>query len=988
MKNLLNYRDVNMKDFKCLYLFLMIQFFGSAANAQIIITEPAFPTETSEVTITYDATKGNGQLAGFTGDVYLHTGVITNKSTSGSDWKYVPFEWNVHDESMKATSLGNDKWEFTYSPSVRDFFGVNDESEEIEKIAIVFKGVENGSVTAEGKDTGNSDIFVDLFSGDTNAQFVSPSDDVVILNRSENFEIEGAGSTTSGTLTLKLNKNGNEVKSVSSESLTYSYTPEAKDNDVTFELIADNGQGIRDTASVFFTIKDDNGEISDRPAGLEDGITRNPDGSVTLSLFAPSKEYVYVIGSFNDWTPKSDYLMNVEDQGSDSTWFWIELDGLDSEDHALQYLVDGNIRISDPYSSLILDPYNDQYISNSTFPDLMPYPSGQTEGWVTYLRQEQEYAWEATNYQRPDKEELVVYELLIRDFLEEKNFQTLTDSLDYLENLGVNAIELMPVSEFDGNLSWGYNPNHHLALDKAYGSPEAFKRFVDEAHKRNIAVILDVVMNHATDSNPLFQLYGNNDDYYFNSQARHAYNVFNDFDHSYSGTQYYNKRMIEHWVEEYKIDGFRWDLTKGFTQNCAGDGGSCTNSYQQDRVNVLKKYADYQWAADPGFIVIFEHLGTESEEKEWANYRVDEGKGVMLWGNMNHDYNEATMGYSSNLTGVLAESQSSFEKRHVVGYMESHDEQWLMFKNLEFGACENYPNGGSGCDTDPGDYNIRKLTTALQRQKLAGAFFFTLPGPKMMWQFGELGYGGGDGECLKPGDGNNGDCQASDPGRVGEKPIRWDYYDDSERFKLYQVWSALINLRKSSPAFTNPDVLEYNLSGLVKTIILEHSDSDVVIVGNFGVETATPTVTFPSTGTWYNYFNGTSEMISEAEQQVSLGPGVFEIFTTKEFEIPDDGLVTSKDEGDTVPASYKLGQNYPNPFNPTTTISYEIAEAGIVELEVFDMLGRKVTEVVNQRQASGSYTVDFDANNLSSGLYLYRLRANGKVLTKKMTLIK
>lgn len=975
------FKDIIMKVVRSLLVFLLIQCLGSAVLAQIIVTDPTFPTESGQVTITYDATEGNGALAGFTGDVYLHTGVITSESTSSSDWRYVPFEWNTHDESMKATPLGNDKWEFSYGPSVREFFGVTDAGEEIQQIAIVFKGVENGSVTAEGKDTGNSDIFVDLYSGETNAQFITPADDVVILNRSETFEIEGAGSTTSGTISLTLQKNGNEVQSVSSESLTYSYTPEANDTDVTFELIADDNQGTRDTASVFFTIKDNNGQILDRPAGLEDGITRNPDGSVTLSLFAPSKEYVYVIGSFNDWTPSSDYLMNVEHQGADSTWFWIELNdaSLGTGDHAFQYLVDGNLRISDPYSALVLDPYNDQYISDTTFPNLMPYPSEETEGWVTYLRQEQEYTWEATSYQRPAKEELVIYELLIRDFLEEDNFQTLTDTLNYLENLGVNAIELMPVNEFDGNLSWGYNPNHHLALDKAYGTPEAFKKFVDEAHKRNIAVILDVVMNHATDPNPLFQLYGNDDNYYFNSQARHAYNVFNDFDHSYSGTQYYNKRMIEHWIEEYKIDGFRWDLTKGFTQNCAGDGGSCTGSYQQDRVDVLKKYSDYQWAADPEFIVIFEHLGGEEEEAEWANYRVDEGKGVMLWGNMNGNYSEATMGYhdggKSNLYRVLSESRSSFQKRHLVGYMESHDEQWLMFKNLNYG-------------NSSGTYDITELGTALQRQKLAGAFFFTLPGPKMIWQFGELGYGGGDGECLKPGDGTNGDCLASDPNRVGEKPIRWDYYDDTERKKLYKAWSALIDLRKSSPAFTNPDVLEHSLSGSVKTVTLQHSDSDVVIVGNFGVETATPTVSFPSTGTWYNYFGGTSETISDTEQQVPLGPGVFEIFTTKEFATPDDDLVTSKEEGEEVPSSYKLGQNYPNPFNPTTTLSYELAEAGMVELEVFDMLGRKVAEVVNEPKAAGSYTVSFDASKLSSGIYIYRLQANGKVLTKKMTLIK
>ncbi|MDR9417343.1 alpha-amylase family glycosyl hydrolase [Gracilimonas sp.] len=957
---------------------LFLLFLSNSLWAQIITTEPSFPTENSEVTIVYDATEGNGELEGFSGDVYLHTGLITDNSSNGGVWKYVPYGWTVNDESMKATPLGDDKWGFTYSPSVRDFFGVSS-GEEVEQIAIVFKGVQNGEIVREGKDTGGSDIFIDLFTGETNAQFLSPDKEFVILNDNESFELEGAGSTNAGTLSLTLFKNGNEVLSDTSETLTYNFTPTESDTDVTFDLVADNGQNVTDTASVFFTVVDENKSETPRPEGLEDGITRNADGSVTLSLFAPSKEYVHVIGSFNDWTPKSDYLMNIEHHGSDSTWFWIELDDLEAGDHAFQYLVDGEVRVSDPYSELILDPFNDQYITDNTFPDLMPYPSEETEGWVTYLREEQDYTWEASDYQRPDKEELVIYELLLRDFLNENNFQTLTDSLNYLENLGVNAIELMPVSEFDGNLSWGYNPNHHLALDKAYGTPETFKRFVDEAHKRGMAVILDVVMNHASDPNPFFQLYGNDDSYYFNSQARHAYNVFNDFDHSYSGTQYYNKRMIEHWIDEYKIDGFRWDLTKGFTQNCSGDSGGCTNAPQTDRIKVLKKYADYQWAADEDFIVIFEHLGQESEEAQWANYRVDEGKGIMLWGNMNHPYSEATMGYhdggKSNLYGVLSESRSSFEKRYLVGYMESHDEQWLMLKNRKFG-------------NSSGDYDITDLETALGRQKLAGAFFFTLPGPKMIWQFGELGYGYGDNgeQCLN----ESPDCPSFAPGRTAEKPIRWEYFQDEERLKLYKTWKELIRLRKSSPVFTDPVSASYSLSGSTKTFTLEHDDATVVAVGNFGVTETTVDVNFTNSGEWFDFFSGTSVNVSGADFDLNLDPGEFKIYSTKDFGSPDEELVTSNEEfsNGNIPTEFQLKQNYPNPFNPSTVISYQLAGGSEVSLKVYDMLGREVATLVNERKSAGSYQVHFDASNLSSSMYIYRLQAGGKVFTQKMMLIK
>ncbi|WP_243664309.1 alpha-amylase family glycosyl hydrolase [Rhodothermus marinus] len=92
-----------------------------------------------------------------------------------------------------------------------------------------------------------------------------------------------------------------------------------------------------------------------------------------------------------------------------------------------------------------------------------------------------------TDFERPPAHELVIYELLIRDFVARHDYATLIDTLDYLERLGVNAIELMPVAEFDGNISWGYNPAFHLALDKYYGPADDLKRFVDECHRRGIA---------------------------------------------------------------------------------------------------------------------------------------------------------------------------------------------------------------------------------------------------------------------------------------------------------------------------------------------------------------------------------------------------------------------------------------------------------------------------------------------------------------------
>src|SRR5690606_22913541 len=145
--------------------------------------------------------------------------------------------------------------------------------------------------------------------------------------------------------------------------------------------------------------------------------------------------------------------------------------------------------------------------------------------------------------------------------------------------------------------------------------------------------------------------------------------------------------------------------TKGFTQNCTGSDEACTNAYQQDRVDVLKLYADYQWDVDDTSYVIFEHLGTSAEEAQWANYRIDEGKGVMTWKILNNAYNQNTMGYASNsnFSSIDHESQG-FEERRSLSYGESHDEERLMVKNLQYGASS-------------GSYNVTNLATALERQK-------------------------------------------------------------------------------------------------------------------------------------------------------------------------------------------------------------------------------------------------------------------------------
>ncbi|RMH63551.1 MAG: T9SS C-terminal target domain-containing protein [Bacteroidetes bacterium] len=735
-----------------------------------------------------------------------------------------------------------------------------------------------------------------------------------------------------------------------------------------------------------------------RPPGIVDGINLDPADptTVTFSLFAPGKRYVYVLGDFNDWTVDEAYLMRRDSIRADSIHWWLTVDGLTpGREYAFQYLVDGQIRIADPYSEKVLDPVHDAFISASTYPNLKPYPPGQQHIVGVFETGRTPYDWEVPDFERPPQHELVIYELLLRDFLAAHDYATLIDTLDYLDRLGVNAIELMPVAEFDGNDSWGYNPAFYFAPDKYYGPADDLRRFVDEAHKRGIAVILDVVYNHATGQSPLIRLWNQGDfgaptveNVYANTTARHPFNVFYDLNHESTALRYLIDRVNAYWVTEFNVDGFRFDLSKGFTQRDSGNDVALWSSYDPGRIRTLKRMADALWRVDPSVYIILEHFGEQREEKELSEYGVGGiYPGMMLWQNMNRPYSEAAMGYitssafGSDLSGVYYRN-TGFTVPNRIAYMESHDEQWLMYRNIAFGNRQ-------------GAYSVRELPVALDRQKLVGAFFFTVPGPKMLWQFGELGYGWGDeGEqCLREGDGL-GECQRPDtPSRIGRKPIRWDYRTDPLRIKLYKTWAALLNLRRRYEVFRSPDTdvqMRVGNGQVHRWIKLTHPSMNVYIVGNFGMTTIDVPTDFQSPGTWYEYFTGTTRT-AEQDDLITLQPGEFRLYTNQDIGTAEPGLITVDAEarpGADLPADFTLAPNYPNPFNPSTTIHYTLPQAGPVRLEVYDALGRRVAMLVDEVQQPGAYTVPFEAARLPSGPYLYRLTAGGRTLTRTMLLVK
>lgn len=590
------------------------------------------------------------------------------------------------------------------------------------------------------------------------------------------------------------------------------------------------------------------------PAGAGDGATFiNSGKSVIFNLYAPGKTSVSVIGDFNNWQP------TAMTKTADGNRWWVQIDNLDaSKLYAYQYFVDNSLKIADPYTQLVLDPNNDPNISAATYPNLPAYPTGKTTGIVgTIQANPAAYSWKNNNFVRPEKSKLVVYELHVRDFIQAHNYQTLKDTLSYLSNLGVNAIELMPINEFEGNDSWGYNPSFYFAPDKYYGTENALKAFIDECHSRGIAVIQDMVLNHSFGQSPMVQLYFNtttnkpaSNSPWFNVDATHPYNVGYDFNHESAATKYFVKNVVKFWMQEYKMDGFRFDLAKGFTQKNSGNDVNAWNAYDASRVAIWKDYNNYIKSIDPNFYVILEYFATDQEETELAN------QGMMLWNNLNFNANQATMSYNDSggswdLSRLFYDTHTFTAPYNLVGYFESHDEERLQYKNEQYG-------------NSSGSYNIKNLATGLKREEMAAAFLLAPPGPKMLWQFGELGY----------------DISIDYNGRTGDKPILWNYMADANRKHLYNTYSQLIKMKIKNAVFTTTN-FKYSLAGAVKTIQLHGTDGvNVEVVGNFDVVPQTGTIGFPATGTWYDNISGTSIQVTALPYTLTLAPGEYHVYST------------------------------------------------------------------------------------------------------------
>jgi len=567
-----------------LFLLLSIGAFAQPQNVTYSVSPTTFE-ENNAITITINGSNFNEAAWGIaaTHELYLwawafDTNDTTPKGTPDNG------DWTASSPASIFTyNAGTDTYTKTITPSA--YYNATG----IGRIGFLVKAKDGSG------DKKSQDILVEV--GTFQATLTSPLENsTTIVTSGSNFTT--TATNTNGVASYVLKSNGNTINTNSATS-NYSFNHTNITTNQSYELLIT--QGATTISKKFSVVVNPNTVSEVMPAGLVDGINYNANDvtKATLVLDAPLKDFVYVAGSFNNWQPSSAYAMKKDPV---SGKFWLELSGLVSGvENTYQYwVVDATplanspslVKIADPYSTLVLSPYDDGTIPALNYPNMPVYPTGQ-QFEVTVLKTGQSpYNWQVTNFTKPEKDKLVVYEVLVRDFDANRNYQSLIDRIDYFRNLKINAIQLMPVMEFEGNESWGYNTSFHMALDKFYGTSDKLKELIDLCHQNGIAVILDVALNHAFGRNPMVRMWMNDPDGdgfgsptienpYFNTVARHSYNVGEDFNHQSIRTQNYVKRVVKQWVEEYKIDGLRWDLTKGFTQNCSASDENCTNAYNR-----------------------------------------------------------------------------------------------------------------------------------------------------------------------------------------------------------------------------------------------------------------------------------------------------------------------------------------------------------------------------------------------------------------------
>lgn len=701
----------------------------------------------------------------------------------------------------------------------------------------------------------------------------------------------------------------------------------------------------------------DFGAIEIIEAPIPGGIDLGPtwlNNSMFLAVYAPSQPVMrVVVNSLENASEEPEALTMYKDPNIQDTW-WIELD-LPGGEYEYEYLLINGNRIADPFSRRLTNGKTRIEIG----------PGG--------ISTADDFIWSSNDYIRPSLDTLIIYELHVDDFSAQGNgqgtFLDVIDRLDHLKMAGINAIELLPITEFPGTHSWGYDPQLMSAVEENYGTPEEFMRLVDEAHSRGIAVIIDLVWNHIKSTSPIWEI---QPDYDLNpyiklhtdlnpNEAEGSWGML-DWDHFNTNTIDYINRVNKIWVDEYRVDGFRFDAM-----------------YMIGWDMQQQEYGIPAWSTelrnhDPTIYQIAEHLPSNP----WLIENTDLSSG---WHDSFHDrllndvhgQSLSTMSIMRQIVGLHEYSDwgDPYNSRtQAVKYMVSHDEQSILQEMVTFNS-----------------YSIEE---ARSRDKFYATILFTSLGIPMLFQGQEFGLQTGWDD-----DNNNGNY---DDEKLQYRPVDWSLLNTDIGQSHLEHYSKLAKLRKSNPAFyegTFYDLYRYTSQKVIvygyKDESPNNNDDQVVVVANFSsLERTIENVPFLSSGIWYDALNPTNVITIDEDNyydEYSIPAKSAIVFTNRDYQL----AIPSSYES--VPDQFQLVECYPNPFNGKLNIRYHINKVSDIYVTIYDLSGKVIKSFESEPKYPGQHQLIWDTKNnngdaVATGLYFISLSSKNRTTNKKVLYLK
>lgn len=541
-------------------------------------------------------------------------------------------------------------------------------------------------------------------------------------------------------------------------------------------------------------------------------------GGVAFRVWAPHANQVFVKGDFNGWSDTANPL-NSESNG----YWYTDVAGAKSGDQYKYLVVNGDMRMDR------IDPYARQ-VTNSVGNGVIYDPAS--------------YDWEGDNFQLPPHNELVIYELHIGSFFVKSgdkpgDFEVALEKLDYLKRLGINVIQIMPIAEFAGDYSWGYNPAHIFAVESAYGGPAAFKNFIKEAHRRGMAVVLDVVFNHFGPSDlDIWRFDGWHENekggiYFYNDHRSQTPWGDTRPDYGREEVRRYIHDNALMWLRDYRVDGLRYDMTL-YIRSIHGSGGD----------DIPEGWGLMQWINSdvrsqfPGRITIAEDL----RGNEWLTKSPGEGGAGF------HSQWDAHFVHPIREVVIVSEDQwrSMDAVREAIAFNYSGD----AFRRVVYSESHDEVANGKARvpqEVNPGD---PKGWYAQKRSTLAAGLVFTSPGVPMIFQ----------GQEFLQGDWFRDDV-----------PLDWDLNDSFQGIvRLYRDLARLrLNRAGISRGLCGQFVNIYHVNNADNVIAFQRWDQhgasdDVVVVVNLSHHPKEGYyIGMPNAGRWRLRFNSDAPVYSK-----------------------------------------------------------------------------------------------------------------------------